>query len=102
LSRSKVQLVDLVPKHNVRTISNRLVVSNEPRERIILPRSTVLRQSSVPIYERRKPVRLVPLYHSAEPQYLVSNRIPMTRKLVPLATVCHPKKRTIKVRSLSP
>ncbi|CAF2082556.1 unnamed protein product [Rotaria magnacalcarata] len=102
LSRSKVQLVDFVPKHNVRTNSNHLTVSNEPRERIILPRSTVVRQASVPIYERRKPVRLVPLYRSAEPQYLASSRIPMTRKLVPLATVYHPQRRTIKVRSLSP
>ncbi|CAF2506420.1 unnamed protein product [Rotaria sp. Silwood2] len=108
LSRSKVQLVDIAPKTNIRTSPSRLVVSthqanHEPPERIIIPRSTAVRQRSLPAYERPKPVRLVQLYNSADPRYVVSNRRPMAKKLLPLATVSHrPQKRTIKVRSLSP
>lgn len=78
LSRSKVQLVDLVPKNNVRTHRNRMVVSTyqpeEAPERIIIPRSTVVRHASLPPYERSKVVRVVPLYHSANPQYIVTSR----------------------------
>ncbi|CAF1175108.1 unnamed protein product [Rotaria sp. Silwood1] len=108
LSRSKVQLVDIAPKKYIRTSPNRLVVSkhkpnDEPPERIIIPRTTAVRQTSLPPYERPKHVRLVQLYHSADPRYLVSNRRPMAKKLVPLATISRsPQKRTIKVRSLSP
>lgn len=79
LSRSKVQLVDIVPKNNVRTARNDMVVSTyRPKlapERIVLPRSTVVRHTSLPVYERQKPVRVVPLYHSANPDYIVTSRI---------------------------
>ncbi|CAF0729905.1 unnamed protein product [Rotaria sordida] len=108
LSRSKVQLVDIPPEKYIRTSPKRLVASkhqrnDEPSERIIIPRSTVVRHKSLPAYVRPKPVRLVPLYHSADPQYLASKRRSMAKKLVPLTTVSHsPQKRTIKVRSLSP
>lgn len=106
LCRSKVQLVDVLPQNNRRTTSNRLIVSKhgscESPERILVPRSTALRQRSLPSYERRKPFRLVPLYHSAAPQYVITERGPSVKKLVPLATVYNPQKRTIKVRSLSP
>jgi hypothetical protein len=78
LSRSQVQLVDLVPKKNIRTYPNRMVVSTyqpkEPPERIMMPRSTVVRHTSLPVYRSRKPVRVVPLYHSADPQYIVTSR----------------------------
>jgi hypothetical protein len=78
LSRSKVQLVDLVPKNTMRTNHNRMVVSTyqpkEAPERIIVPRSNVVRYTSLPPYERSKVVRAVPLYHSAPPEYLVTSR----------------------------
>ncbi len=77
LSRSKVQLVDVVPKNTVRTYPNNMVVSTyrprEVTERIVIPRSTVIRHTSLPPYERRKPVRIVPLYHSA-PHYIMTSR----------------------------
>lgn len=70
LSRSKVQLVDVVPRNNVRTYRPR-----EISERIIVPRATAVRSISLPPYERPKPVRVVPLYHSANPDYIVTSRI---------------------------
>lgn len=109
LSRSKVQLVDLVPKTTRN--NNRMVVSTfQPREkkvpeRIIVPRSNVVRNTSVPSYERQRRTRLMPLYHSAEPQYLVPNRHrSVVREIVPVATVANSSgnRQTIRVRSLSP
>ena len=77
LSRSKVQLVDVVPKKTVRAYPDHMVVSTyrprEVTERIVIPRSTVVRYGSLPPY-KRKPVRVVPLYHSA-PQYIMTSRI---------------------------
>jgi hypothetical protein len=76
LSRSKVQLVDVVPKNTVRNYPNHMVVSTyRPREeRIVIPRSTVVRHTSLPPYERRKAMRVLPLYHSA-PHYIMTSRI---------------------------
>jgi hypothetical protein len=79
LSRSKIQLVDLAPKNNVRTTRNPMVVSTyrteEVPERILIPRSTFVRHTSLLPYKRVKPVRLVPLYRSANPRYVVTSRI---------------------------
>jgi hypothetical protein len=76
LSRSKVQLVDVAPRHNVRTFPKHTVVSTyRPREeRIVVPRSKVIRYTSLPPYERRKVTRIAPLYHSA-PTYVMTSRI---------------------------
>lgn len=76
LSRSKVQLVDVVPKREIRTYPSQMVVSTyRPKvaERIILPRSTVVRHTSLPSYEQQRAVRVLPLYHSA-PQYIMTSR----------------------------
>lgn len=76
LARSKVALVDVVPKKEIRTYPNQMVVSTyRPKvaERIVVPRSTVVRHPSLPSYERRRAVRVVPLYHSA-PQYIMTSR----------------------------
>jgi hypothetical protein len=111
LSRSKVQLVDLAPKNKARRNNNRMVVSTfqprerEQQERVLMPRSNVVRNASVPSYERQKHIRLMPLYHSAEPQYVVPNRRrPFAREIVPVATIAnsHSNGQTIRVRSLSP
>jgi len=111
LSRSKVQLVDLVPKTKPPRHNNRMVVSTfQPRERkiperIVIPRSNVVRNTSIPSYERQRRMRLMPLYHSAEPQYAVPNQHrSVVREIVPVATVAnsHRNRQTIRVRSLSP
>lgn len=108
LSRSKFQLVDIVPKTKPRRNNNRMVVSTfQPRERqiperVIAPRSTAIRH---PSYDRQRRVRLMPLYHSAEPQYPIPNRRrSVAKEIVPVATVIDPRDRrqTIRVRSLSP
>ena len=76
LSRSKVQLVDVVPRNNVRTYPKHTVVSTyRPREeRIIVPPSTVVRYNSLPSFQRQKVTRVVPLYRSA-PTYVMTSRI---------------------------
>ncbi|CAF1231778.1 unnamed protein product [Rotaria sp. Silwood1] len=111
LSRSKVQLVDLVPKPKPRRNNNRMVVSTfqpvarNPPERIIIPRSTVVRNTTNPSYQRQRHMRLMPLYHSAEPQYRMSNRHrSVVREMVPMATVSdsYPHRQSIRVRTLSP
>ncbi|CAF4265439.1 unnamed protein product, partial [Rotaria sp. Silwood2] len=111
LSRSKVQLVDLVPKNKPRRHNNRMVVStfqpverNSP-ERIIIPRSTVVRNTTNPAYQRQRHMRLMPLYHSAEPHYRIPNRRrSVVREMVPVATVSdsYPHRQSIRVRTLSP
>lgn len=76
LARSKVALVDTVPRKQIRTYPNHMVVSTyRPKvaERIVVPRSTVVRHTSIPSYERRSTVRVVPLYNSA-PQYIMTSR----------------------------
>ena len=55
---------DIIPKHSIRSHYNRLA-----SERITMPRSTVVQH-----YERARPSRLVPIYHSSNPQYIVSSR----------------------------
>ncbi len=111
LSRSKVQLVDFAPKPRPPRNNHRMVVSTfQPRERkeperIIVPRSTVVRNTSVPQYQRQRRMRLMPLYHSADPQYVVPNRRrSLVKEIVPVATVAnsHGNRQTIRVRSLSP
>jgi len=76
LSRSKVQLVDLKPKNRTRRNNNHMVVSTfQPRQREMeIPRPTIVRNTSEPAYGRQRRMRLMPLYHSAEPQYTVPNR----------------------------
>jgi hypothetical protein len=111
LSRSRIQLVDLAPRHKPRRNNNRMVVSTfQPKqrqapERIVIPRSTVVRNTTDPSYERQRRVKLMPLYHSADPQYAVPNRHrSVGRELIPVATVANsrPNRQTIRVRSLSP
>ena len=113
LSRTKVQLVDIVPKHRQNRNGNSMVVSTyqQPKERqqserVIVPRSTVVRHTSVPSYDRPRRRKLVPLYHSAEPQYLVSRRqTSPVRELIPVATYAPTNSKTsqtIRVRSMSP
>ncbi len=108
LSRSKVQLVDVAPKTRPPRNTNRMVVSTfQPREtrepeRVLVPRSTAVQN---PSYDRRRRVRLMPLYHSADPQYVVpSRRRSVVREIVPVATVANSRdnRQTIRVRSLSP
>jgi hypothetical protein len=65
LPRSKVQVVNYGPRNYVRTYRPRETV-----ERIIVPRSTVLRHTSLPAYERANPV-LMPLYRSANARYIL-------------------------------
>ena len=111
MSRSKVQLVDLAPRQRPRRNPNGMVVSTfQPREReqperVMMPRSTVLRHTSLPSYERPRRMKLMPLYHSAEPQYTAQHRHRHgVQEMIPVATVANPrsKKQTIRVRSLSP
>ena len=111
LSRPKVQLVDLEPKIRPARNTNRMVVSTfQPRERreperILVPRSNAGRNPSVPSYDRQRRMRLVPLYHSADPQYVIPRqRRSMPREIVPVATVANSQgnRQTIRVRSLSP
>lgn len=111
MSRSKLQLVDVVPRNKPARNSNRMVVSTfQPRERreperVLVPRSTVVRNTSVPSYQRQRRMRLMPLYHSAEPQYPVPNRRrSVVKEIVPVATIAdsHDHRQTIRVRSLSP
>lgn len=111
LSRSKVQLVDIKPKPKPRQPSNHMVVStfqpdaDDTPERIIIPRSTVVRNNRNSSYEKRGNMRLMTSYRSVEPHYtILSQRRPVVQEMVPLATVTnsYPPKQTIKVRSLSP
>ena len=111
LSRSKVQLVDLPARNRQQRPSKPMVISTfqsndqQQGERVMYPRSQVVRNTSVPIYERKRPVKLMPLYHSAEPRLLVSHRKrPAVRELIPVATMAdsYPRHQTIRVRSLSP
>jgi hypothetical protein len=111
LSRSKVQLVDVVPRARAVKNAHPMVVStfrpreHDSHERVMVPRSTVVRNTSLPSYERSRPRKLVPLYRSAEAQYTTARRPPSTvPELVPLATVAKSssKQQTIRVRSLSP
>jgi hypothetical protein len=106
LSRSKVQLVDLVPKTRPTRNPNRMVVSTfQPRERRETERVLVPRTNAAPSYDRQRRMRLMPLYHSADPQYVVPNRRrSLVREIIPVATVANPhdNRQTIRVRSLSP
>jgi hypothetical protein len=111
LSKSKVQLVDIAAKNRSERHENPMVVSTfQPRQRqagehVIVPRSTVVRHTSVPPYERTKRVKLMPLHRSAERRPVPSrHRRSVGQELIPLATVArsHPKQQTIRVRSLSP
>ena len=111
LSRSKVQLVNLIPKRQPRRMSNRMVVSTfQPTERAapertVIPRSTVVRSIVNPSYERPRRMRLMPLYRSTEPEYTVpKRRLSVAREAIPIATVVgfNPPRQRIKVRSLSP
>ncbi|CAF2028285.1 unnamed protein product [Rotaria magnacalcarata] len=108
LSRSRVQLVDIVPKHRPRRNSNRMVVSTfQPRqrqtsERIIIPRSNVVRRNRNPSYERhRQNMKLMPFNRSVEPQY---RRRSIAREMVPVVTVenSYPQRQSIRIRTLSP
>ncbi|CAF5197092.1 unnamed protein product, partial [Rotaria magnacalcarata] len=108
LSRSRVQLVDIVPKHRPRRNSNRMVVSTfQPRqrqtsERIIIPRSNVVRRNRNPSYERhRQNIKLMPFNRSVEPQY---RRRSIAREMVPVVTVenSYPQRQSIRIRTLSP
>jgi hypothetical protein len=117
LARSKVQVIECAPKKKKKSNENPMVVSTfkyrekdherlQP-ERLIIPRSTVVRHTSLPHYGRRKQIRLMPLYHSAEPQYLMPRRRSPVQEFVPVTTLYStrrhkPEMRTIKVRSLSP
>ncbi|CAF1023462.1 unnamed protein product [Rotaria sordida] len=111
LSRSKVQLVDLAPKTKPRRNNNHMVVStfqpterNSP-ERIIIPRSTVVRNTTNPSYQRQRHMRLMPLHHSPESQYRIPDRRrSVVREMVPIATVpnSYPHRQSIRVRTLSP
>jgi hypothetical protein len=58
--RSNIQIVDVAPRRTVRTYR-----PTETIERVIIPRSTVVRYPSLPAYGRARPVRLMPLYRSA-------------------------------------
>ena len=95
LSRSKVQVVDLAPPARPKRNHDDLVVSTfqpRDRERVVVPRSTVVRQTSVPTYERSRRMKLMPLYHSAAPEQAVSNRRrarPPVRELIPVATLAN-------------
>lgn len=112
LSRSKVQLVDLVPKNKARRNNNHMVVSTfqpkdrQGQERIMVPRSNAVRNTYEPSYERQRRMRIMPLYHSADPQYIAPNRRrSYVREIVPVATVANSNRsqgQTIRVRSLSP
>ena len=110
LSRSKVQVVDLVPPARPKRNHDDLVVSTfqpRDRERVVVPRSTVVRQTSVPTYERSRRMKLMPLYHSAAPQHAVSNRRrarPPVRELIPVATLANTRtnRQATRVRSLTP
>lgn len=105
LSRSKVQLVDIEPPRNrPARNSNRMVVSTfQSRDRREPERILVPRNPSMPLNDRQRRMKLVPLYHSADPQYPVRRRS-VAREIVPVATVAdsHQNRQTIRVRSLSP
>lgn len=76
LSRSQVQLVDVLPKREIRAYPSQMVVSTyRPKlaERIVIPRSTVVRHTSLPSYEQARSVRVLPVYNSA-PQYIMTSR----------------------------
>ncbi len=111
LSRPKVQLVDIAPKSKPPRNNNRMVVSTfQPRQRrvpeqIVVPRSNVVRNGPAPSYERQRRMKLMPLYHSAEPQYALPNRHrSVNREIIPVATIANSNehRQTIRVRSLSP
>lgn len=106
LSRSKVQLVDFEPRNREPRNSNRMVVSNfQPRDRREPERVLVPRNPSMPLNDRQRRMKLVPLYHSADPRYAVQRRRrSVAREIVPIATVAdsHQNRQTIRVRSLSP
>ena len=110
-SRPSFRVARAGPRTTIQTQHSPMVLSTvrhrEAAERVLLPRPTILRHPSLPVYERPRPARLMPLYHSADPHYVVSHRRrPIARDLVPLTTVSHsyhrPHRRVIKVRSLSP
>ena len=75
-SRSRV-VRQMIPKYPMYQRESPLV----PRRRLVVPRPTMIRHESLP---SRAPVRLVPLYHSADSQYPTRRR------------------RVVQVRSLSP
>lgn len=112
LSRSKILLVDVLPKP--RRNRNRMVVSTfQPRERdtserIIVPRPTVVRANvnRNSAYEKqRRNMKLTPLNRSAELIHRKPNRTrSVVREIVPVATVenSFPQKRTFRLRQLSP
>jgi hypothetical protein len=106
LSHPRVQLVDVVPKNRPVRNSNRMVVSTfQPRERRETERVLAPRTTAVPVSDRQRRTRLVPMYHSADPQYAVpSRRRSVVREIIPLATMANSNdhRQTIRVRSLSP
>ena len=77
----------------------------QPPERIVIPRSTVVRSTTNPSYERQRRTRLMPLYRSSEPRHVIPRRHrSVAREIIPVVTVkdSYPERRTIRVRSLSP
>lgn len=105
-SRPKLQLVDFEARHRPPRNTNRMMVSTfQPRERREPERVLVPRNLSMPSHDRQRRMKLVPLYHSADPQYpQARQRRSVVREIVPVATVAdsHPNRQTIRVRSLSP
>jgi hypothetical protein len=111
LSHSNVEIIDTIPKHELYRDHYPTVVSTIPArqsyKRIVMPHANLIRHTALPTYVRQKPVRLMPLHHSADPHYLVTNRRrTIARELLPVTTVhnsyARPTRRIVKVRSLSP
>jgi hypothetical protein len=113
VARPKFQLVNPMPRYRIRREHPATVISTvrttEPAKRMIVPpRSTIIRNTSLPTYHQpARPVRLMPLYHSADPHYLVTNRVrPVVKQVLPMATVYNSyhrsPRRIVRVRSFSP
>lgn len=112
VSRPKFQVVNPVPRCRLRRHHPVTVVSTvrtaEPVKRVIIPpRATIVRNTSLPTYQPTRPVRLMPLYHSADAHYLVTNRArPVVKEVLPTTTVYNSYRRSprriVRVRSFSP
>lgn len=103
LARPKLQLVDFEGKHRPPRNPNRMVVSTfQPAERREPERVLVPRNLSMPLHDRPRRMKLVPLYHSADAQYPQARR--RVKGIVPVAPLAnsHSNRQTIRVRSLSP
>ena len=110
-TRPKVQVINTAPRYRLRREHPTTIISTvratEPAKRLIIPRPTIIRSTSLPTYQPARAVRLMPLYRSADAHYLLTNRVqPVVKEVLPVTSVYNSyfrsPRRVVRLRSFSP